>query len=36
MSFLSPESIQFNVSEGRERKWAHVGGMEGKNIILLI
>jgi hypothetical protein len=36
MGFLSPEPIQFNVSEGRERKRARVGGMEGKNSILLI
>jgi hypothetical protein len=36
MGFLSPEPIQFNVSEGRERKRARVGGMKGKNSILLI
>jgi hypothetical protein len=30
MCFLSPELIQFNVSEGIERKRARVGGMEGK------
>jgi hypothetical protein len=36
MSFLSPESFKFNVSEGRERKWIQVGGMKRKNNILLI
>jgi hypothetical protein len=36
MSFLSPEPIQFNVSGGRERKRTRIGGMEGKNNILLI
>jgi hypothetical protein len=36
MSFLSPESIQLNVSRGRERKRTRVGEMEEKNSILLI
>jgi hypothetical protein len=35
MSFLSPETTQFNVSEKRE-KVDRVGGMEEKNSILLI
>jgi hypothetical protein len=36
MGFLSSEPIQFNVSEGRERKWTQVGGMKEKKSILLI
>jgi hypothetical protein len=32
MVFSSPDSIQLNVSRGRERKWAQIGEMEGKII----